>query len=120
MNTLPIFEEIPNVFIYLLDVGKGEHGGVDDEHQIHIITNDSDDGLLDDPQSNDETNGEGSHDGLLDDPKTNSHTKDEGSHDGLLDYPQTNSDSNSEGNHDRLLLDTNDEGVREANNVADG
>ncbi|GFO14899.1 hypothetical protein PoB_004140400 [Plakobranchus ocellatus] len=99
--------EIPNVFIDLLDVGNEGHGGVDDEHQIHINTNGSNDGLFDDPHTNDDTNDEGSHDGFLDDPKTNSDTNDEGSHDGLLDDPQTNSYMN-------------DEGVREGCNVADG
>ncbi|GFO34213.1 hypothetical protein PoB_006071800 [Plakobranchus ocellatus] len=38
----------------LIDVGNEGHGGVDDEQQIHINTNDSDDGLLDDPQTNDD------------------------------------------------------------------
>ncbi|GFN88531.1 hypothetical protein PoB_001503700 [Plakobranchus ocellatus] len=70
-----------------LDIGNEGHGGVDDEHQIHINTND--DGLFDDPQTNVDANDEGSHDGLIDDAKTNSDTNDEGSHHGLLDDPQT-------------------------------
>ncbi|GFN87922.1 hypothetical protein PoB_001442800 [Plakobranchus ocellatus] len=46
-------------------------------HRIHINTNDSDDGLFV-PQTNDDTNDEGSHDWLLDDAQTNSDTNDEG------------------------------------------
>ncbi|GFN94563.1 hypothetical protein PoB_002106900 [Plakobranchus ocellatus] len=87
----------------LLDVGNEGHGGVDDEHTIHINTYDGDDGLIDDPQTNYDINAEGSHDGLLDNPQTNSDTNAEGSHDGLLDNPQTNSDTNAEGSHDGLL-----------------
>ncbi|GFO36305.1 hypothetical protein PoB_006281000 [Plakobranchus ocellatus] len=100
----------------LSDVENEGHGGVDDEHQVHINKNDGDDGLLDDPQTNDVTNDESSHVGLLDNPQTNSDTNDEGSHDGLLDDPQTNSDTRDEGSHDGLLdnpqtnSDTNDEG----------
>ncbi|GFO46335.1 hypothetical protein PoB_007284000 [Plakobranchus ocellatus] len=130
--------------INLTDVENEGHGGVDDEHQVHINTYDGDDGLLDDPQTNSDTNDEGSHDGLLDDPQTNNDTNDEGSHDGLLDDPQTNNDTNDEGSHDGLLDnlqtngdenddsshdklhadpqtngDTNDEGVREKCNVVD-
>ncbi|GFN79052.1 hypothetical protein PoB_000555800 [Plakobranchus ocellatus] len=118
--------EIPNVFIDLTDVENEGHVGVDDEHQVHINTYDGDDGLLDDPQANDDTNNESSHDGLLDNPQTNSDTNDEGSHDGLLDNLQTNGDENDESSHDKLLADpqtngvTNDEGVREGCNVADG
>ncbi|GFN97259.1 hypothetical protein PoB_002376500 [Plakobranchus ocellatus] len=41
--------EIPNVFIDLTDVENEGHCGVDDEHQVHINKNDSDDGLFDDP-----------------------------------------------------------------------
>ncbi|GFO17384.1 hypothetical protein PoB_004388900 [Plakobranchus ocellatus] len=128
----------------LTDVENEGHGGVDDEHQVHININDGDDGLLDDPQTNDDTNDESSHDGLLDNPQTNSDTNDEGSHDGLLDDPQTNSDTRDKGSHDGLLDnlqtngdendeschdkplvepqtngDTNDEGVRVGCNVAD-
>ncbi|GFN90786.1 multiple epidermal growth factor-like domains 10, partial [Plakobranchus ocellatus] len=90
--------------------GKG-HSGVADENQAHVNTYDGDDGLFDDPQTNGDTNDEGSHDGLLDDPKTNIDTNGEGSHD-----LQTKSDTNGEGSHDRLLddlqtkSDTNDEG----------
>ncbi|GFN96102.1 hypothetical protein PoB_002260800 [Plakobranchus ocellatus] len=51
--------EIPNGFIDLLDGGNEGHGGVDDDHQIHINTNDGDDGLLDDPHTNSDTNDEG-------------------------------------------------------------
>ncbi|GFO23774.1 hypothetical protein PoB_005027900 [Plakobranchus ocellatus] len=69
--------EIPNVFIDLTDVENEVHGGVDDEHQVHINKNDGDDGLLGDPQTNDDTNDESSHDGLLDDPQTNDDTNDE-------------------------------------------
>ncbi|GFN93973.1 hypothetical protein PoB_002047900 [Plakobranchus ocellatus] len=87
----------------LIDVENEGHGGVDDEHQVHINTYDGDDGLLDDPQTKDDTNEESSHDGLLDNPQTNSDSNDEGSHDGLLDGPQTNSDANNEGSHDGLL-----------------
>ncbi|GFO24528.1 hypothetical protein PoB_005103300 [Plakobranchus ocellatus] len=122
-----------------------EHGGVGDEHQIHITTYDGDDGILDDPQTNYDTsnegnldgllddhqtnsdaNDEGSHDGLLDDSQTNSDTNDEGSHDGILGDPQTNSDTNDEGSHDGILDNlqtnggTNNERVRERYNVADG
>ncbi|GFO32863.1 hypothetical protein PoB_005936800 [Plakobranchus ocellatus] len=137
--------EIPNVFTDLTDVENEGHGGVDDEHQVHINTYDGDDGLLVDPQTNDNKNDEGSHDGLLDNPQTNSDTNDEGSddgllddpqtnsdtndegiHDGILDDPQTNDDTNDEGSHDKLLDnpqtngDTNDEGVQEGCNVANG
>ncbi|GFO13513.1 chemosensory receptor c [Plakobranchus ocellatus] len=42
----------------LLDVGNERHGGVDEEHQIYINTYDSDDGLLNDPQTNGGTNDE--------------------------------------------------------------
>ncbi|GFO19583.1 hypothetical protein PoB_004608800 [Plakobranchus ocellatus] len=76
--------EIPNVFIDLTDVENERHGGVDDEHQVHINTYDGDDGLPDDPQTNNDMNDKSSHDGLLDDLKRNSDTNDEGSHDGLL------------------------------------
>ncbi|GFN76706.1 hypothetical protein PoB_000321200 [Plakobranchus ocellatus] len=82
------------------------HGGVADEHQVHINTYDGDDGLLDDPQTNSDTNDEGSHDGLLDDPNTKRDTNGKDSHDGLIDDPQTNGDTN--------------EGVREECKVADG
>ncbi|GFO16666.1 hypothetical protein PoB_004317100 [Plakobranchus ocellatus] len=70
------------LYIDLLDVGNKGRGGFDDEHQIHINTNDNDDGLLDNPQTNDDTNDEGGHDGLLDDPQTNGDTNDEGVREG--------------------------------------
>ncbi|GFN88943.1 hypothetical protein PoB_001544900 [Plakobranchus ocellatus] len=97
--------EIQNAYIDLNNVENKGHGGVDDEHQIHINTYDGDDGLLDDPQTNDDTNDESNHDGLLDNLQKGSDANDESSHDKLLDDPQTNGD-------------TNDEGVREGCNAA--